>query len=447
MNLFRSVVFFMRLGQAGWRSALPAFLVLLWVIPAQAVEIKEVVSPKGVRAWLVEDDFVPVISIRFAWQGGATQDPAGKEGLANLMTGLFDEGAGDLDSDAFQEKLDAIGAEMGFSANSDRMFGSMRTLSDNRDQAFGLLAMAVNTPRFDQKPVDRIRQQVIAGILASERDPDTIAGRKFAEALYGDHPYSRRDEGTTDSLKTITRDDLVQFHKRVLARDNLIVSVVGAITPEELAPLLDKIFGNLPEKADLVKIADVSPVLGQTTKVDYDLPQTSISMVYPGVRRDAPDFFPAYIMNHILGGGTFSSRIYNEVREKRGLAYSAGSSIVIRDHMSGLVISTSTRADRADETLQILKDEVARMAKDGPTEQELEAAKSYLIGAYAINNLDSSAAVANTLIGIQDEKLGKDYIDRRADLIRAVTLDEVKAAAQKLLQTDPAILIVGPAGS
>ncbi|MGH6761929.1 MAG: M16 family metallopeptidase [Phyllobacterium sp.] len=447
MNVFRSGMSLARFGQAKGRLVVSALLVLLWVIPAQAVEIKEVVSPKGIRAWLVEDNFVPVISIRFSWKGGTTQDPAGKEGLANLMTGLFDEGAGDLDSDSFQEKLDAVGAEMGFSASSDRIAGSMRMLADNRNDAFELLTMAVNKPRFEQKPVDRIRQQIVAGILASERDPDTIAGRKFAEALYGDHPYSRREEGTVDSLKSITRDDLAKFHGRVLARDNLIVSVVGAITPEELAPLLDQIFGNLPEKADLVTIPDANPVLGQTTKVDYDLPQTSISMVYPGVRRDAPDFFAAYIMNHILGGGTFSSRIYNEVREKRGLAYSAGSSIAIRDHMSGLVISTSTRADRADETLQILKEEVAKMAKDGPTEKELESAKNYLIGAYAINNLDSSAAVANTLIGIQDEKLGKDYIDRRADLIRAVTLDEVKAAAQKLLQTDPAILIVGPAGS
>jgi zinc protease len=426
------------------RFAAIVCLILLATAPGYAVEIKEVVSPKGIRAWLVQDDFVPLISIKFSFKGGSTQDPKGKEGLANLMTGLFDEGAGDLDSDTFQEKLDDVGAEMGFDADDDNITGSIRLLADKRDEAIDLLTLAVTKPRFDQGPIDRIRQQVVASIKASERNPNAIAGRKFAEALYGDHPYSRRSEGSEESLTTITRDDLVAFHQRNFTRSNLIVGVVGAISPDELAQLLDKVFGNLPEKAQLQPVSDAKLAFEQTTRVDYALPQTSISMVYPGVRRQDPDFFPAYIMNHILGGGTFSSRIYNEVREKRGLAYSAGSNLINRDHMAALMISTATRADRASETLQILKDEVARMAKDGPTEEELAEAKKYLVGSYAVNNLDSSSAVASTLIGLQDENLGRDYIDKRADLINAVTLDQVKAAAKKLLQTDPAILIVGP---
>lgn len=426
------------------RMAAALLLVILAVAPVYAVEIKEVVSPKGIRAWLVQDDFVPLIALRFSFQGGSAQDPKGKEGLANLMTGLFDEGAGDLDSDAFQEKLDDIGAEMSFSAGDDRISGAMRMLADKRDEAVDLLALAVNKPRFDQAPIDRIRQQVVANIKAAERDPNTIAGRKFAEALYGDHPYGRQSQGTEASLASITRDELAAYHKRVFARDHLIVGVVGAISPEQLGPLLDKVFGDLPDKAQLDPIGDAKLALGKTTRVDYPLPQTSISMVYPGVRRQDADFFPAYIMNHILGGGTFSSRIYSEVREKRGLAYSAGSALISRDHMAALTISTATRSDRSGETLQILKDEVARMAKDGPTEQELVEAKKYLVGSYAINNLDSSSAVASTLIGLQDEHLGRDYIDKRADLINAVTLDQVKAAARKLLETDPAILIIGP---
>jgi zinc protease len=426
------------------RVAAALVLVVLTVAPGYAVEIKEVVSPKGIKAWLVQDDFVPLISMRFTFKGGSSQDPDGKEGLANLMTGLFDEGAGDLTSDTFQQKLDDVGAEMGFNADDDNISGSIRMLADKRDEAVDLLALAVNAPRFDQAPTDRIRQQVIAGIKSSERDPNAIAGRKFAEALYGDHPYGRRSEGTEASLSSITHDDLKSFHKRNFGRDNLIVAVVGSISPEELAPLLDKVFGSLPEKAQLVPIAEAKLTFGQTTRVDYALPQTSISMVYPGVRRQDPDFFPAYIMNHILGGGTFSSRIYNEVREKRGLAYSAGSNLVTRDHMAALMVNTATRADRAGETLQILKTEVARMAKDGPTQEELIEAKKYLVGSYAVNNLDSSSAVASTLVGLQDQKLGRDYIDKRAELINAVTLDQIKAAAKKLLETEPAILIVGP---
>ncbi len=337
-------------------------LVLFAAAPGYAVQIKEVVSPKGIRAWLVQDDFVPLISMRFSFKGGSTQDPEGKEGLANLMTGLFDEGAGDLDSNTFQEQLDDVGAEMSFNADDDRITGSMRMLADKREAAADLLTLAVNQPRFDQAPIDRIRQQVVAGIKASERDPNTIAGRKFAVALYGDHPYARQSDGTEQSLNTITRDDLVAFHKRNFARDNLIVGVVGSISPEDLAPLLDKLFGDLPEKAQLEPVSDAKLGFGQTTRFDYVLPQTSISMVYPGVRRQDPDFFPAYIMNHILGGGTFSSRIYNEVREKRGLAYSAGSNLINRDHMAALMVSTATRADRANETLQISEN---RNCKDG----------------------------------------------------------------------------------
>ncbi|MEK1891064.1 MAG: pitrilysin family protein [Phyllobacterium sp.] len=426
------------------RLAATFLLIFLAVVPGYAVEIKEVVSPKGIRAWLVQDDFVPLVSMRFAFKGGSAQDPKGKEGLANLMTGLFDEGAGELDSNSFQDKLDDVGAEMSFTADDDDIIGSIRMLSDKRDEAVDLLTLAVNKPRFDREPIDRIRQQIVAGIKASERNPNTIAGRKFAEALYGDHPYGRQSEGTEASLMSITHDDLATFHKRIFARDNLIVGVVGAISPEELMPLLDKVFGDLPEKAELEPVSDAELAFGKTTQVDYALPQTSISMVYPGVRRKDSDFFAAYIMNHILGGGTFSSRIYNEVREKRGLAYSAGSNLANRDHMAALMISTATRADRASETLQILKAEVAKMAKDGPTEEELAEAKKYLVGSYAVNNLDSSSAVASTLVGLQDENLGRDYIDKRADLINAVTLDEVKAAAKKLLSTEPAILIVGP---
>ncbi|WP_110747491.1 M16 family metallopeptidase [Phyllobacterium leguminum] len=420
------------------------FLTLFCALPAGAVTIQEVVSPKGVRAWLVQDNFVPLVSIRFSFKGGSTQDPVGKEGLANLMTGLFDEGAGDIPSDAYQERLDNIGAEMSFSETPDDISGSMRMLNENRNAAFDLLALAVNKPRFDQAPIDRIRQQVIANIKASERDPSTIAAQKFSEVLYGNHPYARREQGTEQSLMTITRDDLLTFHRKNFARDNLTIGVVGAISPEELAPLLDKVFAGLPEKAELTPIPDAKLALGATTSINYDLPQTTLALVYPGIARKDPDFFAAHLMNYILGDG-FSSRLYKEVREKRGLAYSVDSSLINRDHAQALMISTATRPDRAQEALKIIRDQVKRMADDGPTAEELAAAKSYVIGSYAINNLDSSGSIARTLVALQQEGLSRDYIDKRAALINSVTLDQVKAVAKRLLDPAPAILMVGPA--
>lgn len=429
-------------------AAVTLLLALLFLalppLAARAVEIQEVTSSKGVTAWLVEDYTVPLISIRFAFEGGSTQDPEGKEGLANLMTTLFDEGAGDLDSDAFQERIDNAGAEMRFNAGADAIYGSMRMLAETKDEALELLRLAIQSPRFDEAPVNRMRAQVMSGIEAQSRDPETTSAIAWAAAIYGDHPYARRDEGTNETLVTIQPADLEPFHRRMFARGNLHVGVVGAIDAETLSTVLDQLFGALPAEPDLTPVKAIDPKLAQEIRIDYALPQTSLRLAYPGIERKDPQFFAAYLMNEILGGGTFSSRLFEEVREKRGLAYGIGSSLVNRDYAVALVIGTSTRADRAAETLAIIREEVRRMAEEGPTEAELEAAKKYVIGAYAINNLDSSGAIAGTLVELQRDELGIDYIDRREAIIDAVTLDEVKAAAQRLLTAEPAVMILGP---
>ncbi len=432
-----------------FRGPAAAFLVasatVLTALPASAeVAIQEVKSSKGITAWLVEDYSVPIVTIRFSFQGGNTQDPPGKEGLSELLTGLFDEGAGEFDSDTFQTKLDDAGAEMRFGAGRDTLYGSMRMLEEKRDEALDLLRLALTKPRFDAAPIDRIRAQIVAGIVASARDPDTAAQLKWQEALYGSHPYARPDEGTEMSLAAITADDLRAYHKAIFARDTLKVAVVGAIDAETLKKKLDELFGGLPETSNLRPVDKVDMKLGQEVSVEYDLPQTSLQLAYPGVARDAPDFFAAYIMNHILGGGTFTSRLFDEVREKRGLAYSVDSSLVTNRYSSGLVIRTGTRSDRAGETLAVIRETVRRMAEEGPTAAELEAAKKFIVGSYALNNLDTSSAIAATLLSLQEQNLGKDYIERREALIAAVTLDDVKAAAKKLLSAEPAILIVGP---
>ena len=438
---------------ASSKGAVPAMLALfallvgavLTPIAARAqVTIQEVRTDGAVTAWLVEDYTIPLITIRFAFRGGSSQDPEGKEGLANLMTGLFDEGAGPHDSDAFQTRLDDAGAEMSFTAGRDAIYGSMRMLAEHSDEAFDLLRLAIRSPRFDPAPVERIRAQIIAGIEARERDPEHQAEIAWARAIYGDHPYARRSEGTSDSLRAIDSDDLARFHERLFARGNLSIGVVGAIDAGRLRVVLDELFAGLSEEPELRPVGRAEPQLGQQLRIDYPLPQTRLRLAYPGMRREHPDFFAAYLMNHVLGGGTFSSRLFTEVRDKRGLAYGVGSSLVNNDHASSLVIGTSSRSDRAQETLRIIFQEVERMAREGPTEAELEAAKEYVIGAYAINNLDTSVAIARTLVELQLDRLGIDYINRRAGLIQAVSLEQVRSVARRLLQADPALMIVGP---
>lgn len=419
-------------------------LLLPGMVPAHAeMNIQEVKSQSGVTAWLVEDYSVPIVSIRFSFEGGTTQDPKGKDGVTGLMTGLLDEGAGKLDSEDFQSRLDDSGAEMQFSAGRDTISGSMRLLADQKAGAFDLLRMAINEPRFDKAPLDRVRGQAISGIVASARDPEVAAQNKWATALYGDHPYARLSDGTEQTLATISAEDLRAVHKAIFAREKLKVAVVGAIDAQTLKADLDKLFGSLPAKPSLTPIPDVQAKLGQEITVDYPLPQTSIVFAYPGVSREDPGFFGAVLMNHILGGGTFSSRLFDEVREKRGLTYGITSSLVNDAHSNELTISTSTRVDKATETLGVIRDVVSKMTKDGPTDKELADAKKYLVGAYAINNLDSSGAIAATLMELQRQNLGIDYMQRRAALINAVTLDDTKVAARKLLTVKPGVLVIG----
>lgn len=426
------------------RRLFAVILFSLAALPSHAIEIKEVVSDKGVKAWLVEDHTLPLLTLRFAFKGGSTQDPEGKEGLSTLMSGLFDEGAGQREREAFQTKLDETGAEMSFNASQDSMAGSMRLLTENRDEALDLLRDAVNAPRFDREPFERIRAQLLSGIVARANDPQAQASRRWAEALYGKHPYARDDSGTRASLESITPDDLRTLRSRTFARSNLILGVVGDIDPDTLKRELDRVFGDLPADPQLTPVADVQPLLAQEILVPYELPQASIQLAYPGVARDDPRFFAAVLMNQVLGGSDMGSRLFDEVREKRGLAYGIGSSLAGYDHANSLVIGTATRAERAGETLDVIRNVVKSMAEQGPSEEELNAAKRYLIGAYAIGNLGSSSSIASTLVGLQLDHLPIDYMDRRAALIEAVTPEQAKKAAQDLLLTEPAVMIVGP---
>jgi zinc protease len=423
-----------------------AFVTFPVVMSARAaVDIQEITTERGVKAWLVEDYTLPIVTVRFSFAGGSTQEPAELEGMTSLMTGLFDEGAGDLDSAAFQEAMDIAGGRMSFEPGRDALYGSLSMLVDDKPRVLELARLAINEPRFDAEPIERIRGQIIAGIRSRERDPQRLGREEFSRALYGEHPYARSGTGTAETVGAVTADDLRALHGRLFARSNLNVSIVGAIDAETAAREIDLLFGGLPEEADLMPVEKVEPRLDQEVAFDYPLPQASLQLVYPGIERDDPEFFGAFLMNHILGGGTFSSRLFTEVRELRGLAYGVSSGLSNSDYASALVIATSTRADRAEETLGVIRDQIARLVEEGPTEAELEAAKRFVIGAYPINNLDSSGAIARTLLELQRSELGIDYIERRVELIQSVTIDQVRQAAQRLLTTEPAILVIGPA--
>ena len=423
--------------------AAPAAMLALAVSAAEAMTIERVVSPGGIEAWLVRDHALPLIALEFAFAGSADQDPADKPGVANMATSLLDEGAGPYDAAAFQGRLERKAIELSFRAGRDHLRGTLRTLKDNRDEAFDYLRLALTEPRFDAASVERIRAQLISRLQREATSPNDIASRNWWAAAFPDHPYGRPVNGTLDSLPRITVDDLKSYVRRALARDTLKLAVVGDIDAETAGKLIDRTFGALPAKAELTPVAGVVPQgLGRTIVVHLDVPQAVVTFGGPGIARSDPDFMAAYIVNHVLGGGSFSSRLYREVREKRGLAYGVHDSLIWLEHTSLLLGSTATRADATGQSIEIIEHEFRRMAEQGPTAEELDKAKTYLKGSFALG-LDTSSRIAGQLVQMQLDNLGIDYIQRRPGMIDAVTLDDAKRVAKRLLDAGLFITVVG----
>ena len=417
--------------------------VLASAAPAGATTIERVVSPGGIEAWLVHESALPLIAVEFAFVGGAIQDPPGKAGTAVMVASLLDEGAGDLDSKAFHERLDRKAVELNFEAERDAVHGALRTLSENRDEAFEDLRLSLTAPRFDPAAVEIIRGQVQSLVRRGAMNPTEMSRLRWWQTAFADHPYGRPVNGTMESLPMITGDDLRTYARRVLARDNLKVAVVGDIDAEAVKVMLDRVFGALPAKAELDPVATVPPHgLGQRVVIKLDVPQAVVTFGGAGIARKDPDFIAAYLVNHILGGGAFSSRLYQEVREKRGLAYSVYDSLVWLNHSALFLGATATRADRAGETLDVIEKEIHRLAEEGPTAVELAKAKAYLNGSFALN-LDSSAKIASLLVQLQLDDIGIDYFARRPELIDAVTLDDARRVAKRLLDGGLLVTVVG----
>jgi len=422
-------------------TALVAFVVLQ-PRGAAAIDIERVTSPGGIEAWLVRDTSVPVISFNFAFRGGASVDPTGKEGRAEMVSGLLDEGAGDMTSQVFQRALEDIAARIRFSATTDRFRGSLRTLAVNRDEAFRLLALAVNEPRFDARPVERIRAQMVAGLRSALQDPDTIAMRAWYAMVFPDHPYGRPNGGTIESVKTITIDDLKEFSSRYFVRKDLVVGVAGDITAEELRTRLDQVFGRLPAEGAGLGVEDTRPAaVGKQVVIKRDIPQSVVLFGHAGLARTDPDWYPAYVMMQVLGGGGLSSRLTEEVREKRGLAYSVYGYLNPYDHAALIMGGVATANARVAESLEVIRAEWRRMADHGMTAEELASIKTYINGSFPLR-LDSTGRIAGMLLAVQINRLGINYLNSRDALMNNVTADDIKRVAKRLLKAGALTVVV-----
>ena len=410
-----------------------------------AMDIRKVVSDKGIVAWFVPDKSVPLVAMSFAFRNaGSATDPDGKEGLAEMTSGLLDEGAGEMESQAFQRALEDIAAQMSFSAGRDTFTGQLRTLTAEREKAFDLLRLALNAPRFDEAPVKRIQSQMLASLRQQAKNPRKISGRLWSETVFPGHPYSKPSDGTEKTVATLMVDDLKSFIRDRFSKDRLIIGVVGDISEEELKRRLDSVFGDLPATGRKFAIPETAPAgKGKTLIVRKQIPQSMVILGHAGIKRDDADWYAALLVTRIFGGGGLSSRLFEEIREKRGLAYSVYAYLSPMEHSALLAGGVATQNTRVAESLSVFRAEWQKLAETGVTAKELETAKTYMNGSFPLR-LGSSRGIAGMLVSIQISDLGMDYIKKRPSLINAISLDEANRVAKRLYKADDlTVVIVG----
>ena len=338
-----------------------------------------------------------------------------------------------MDAQAFQTRLEELAIRMGFSAGTETFSGSMQTLTENAEEAFELLGLALSVPRFDADAIDRIKQQIWASQRRETEHTRSVAAKAWLKTSFGTHTYGRRSKGTEETVHQIKHGDLADYVQNNFALDNVIIGVVGDIDSQSLGAMLDAAFAELPEEAVKPRIPAVSFTKQYDIEIiERDVPQSSVVFGTKGIKRSDPDWYTAMLMNYVLGGGGFSSRLMEEVRRKRGLAYGVSTYLAPRDQTGLFMGSVATQNERVGESIQVIRNEIKRMATDGITAEEMADAKTYLTGSYPLR-FDTSTAIAGQLVGIQRYGLGMNYVDRRNDYIEAVGIQQVNRVAKRLL--------------
>lgn len=427
------------------RFALAAIAVAaLWPLPAAAIEVKNLDAGKGISVWYVADHSLPMIAMTASLPAGSAYDPQGRAGLANFAADLADEGAGKLDSDAFQSALNSRGIRLNFTVTRDRLTIQLVTLTANAPEAFRLLGTALAEPHFDAAAIARVRAQILANLQSDEEDPATVATRGFYREYFRGAPYAHNSEGDPASINAIDAGDLTRFARSHWTRGRLTAAVSGDTDAARLKALLASAFGGLPLAPPPLPPRPGAVGAPGVHQIPMSVPQASAVFGLPGLERADPDFLAGYVANYILGGGGFSSRLMNEVREKRGLTYGIGTDMAPYEQAGLWLGQVASKAQSMGETIEIVKATLRKFAAEGPSEQELADAKTYLTGSFPLG-FDSNTGTANVLGAYQAEGLPIDYVRTRNAKIQAVTLAEVKAVAAKLFSAGRlTVVVAGP---
>jgi zinc protease len=412
---------------------------------AEAARIQRVVSSGGIVAWLVESPAVPLVRMTIAFRGGTSQDPEDKPGLAHFTAWMFDEGAGNMDTAALSHAKKMLGAGHDKNATAESFDVTYAMLSENAEASFDILRQMFTEPRYDEDAMTRARNETIRTIEGLRRNPAEDIGYHLFEMIYPGHPYGKSRRGTPEAVTGFTKADIAEYRRKVFARDNLTIGVVGDIDAATLATQLDKVFGALPAKAELKPFPTQATLPAREKAIADDVRQTNIAFGYALEQRIPNELSPTQrILNHILAGGAFASRLTKEVRVKRGLVYGIG--FQVSQSINGQYAYGSFGAEpaTAEEAYKVAREVIAKFAEEGPTAEELQDAKTYLEGSYLLNLSDSST-LANELVVLQRFGEGLDAIDTDAAKLQAVTLDDVRKLAKQVLRVEAISRVtVGP---
>ena len=403
--------------------------------------IQQFTTPSGISVWLVEEPSIPILSLRMAWEAGDTLDPEGVEGLTGAMVYHMNEGAGELDAQAYFKRMEELNMSFYCSSGSDTTYCNASMLTDNVADSFEMIALAYAEPRFDDGPFERFKRELEVGLKTRETDAGYLAGRAMQEALYPDHPYGR--DSSTESMAAMTQDGMRAQKDKIMVRDGMLVTAVGAISPQELAPLIDKAVAGLPQTGVRIDVPNVvlSAPISDPVVVDLPQPQSLVNFSAPAMMREDPDFYTAVVLNYTFGGGGFESRLMKELRVAKGLTYGVRTGVSSGEKMQTWNGRGQTKNESAGEFIQGIKDQMTLVVAEGVTEEELSDAKAFLTGSYPLG-FDSNSKIAGNMMGVRLDGLPVDFFDKRNAMVDAVTLEDVNRVAKEYLKPENFTFVV-----
>lgn len=410
-------------------------------------DIKHWETSRGVRVYFVESHELPMVDLQLVFDAGSVRDPDGKLGLAQLTNSLLSQAAGGLNADEISFEFERLGAEFSARGAYDTASLSLRTLSDNDllSPALDMLKTVLTSPDFTDEVIERERNRILVAIQRKYQSPSAIAAERFDAEIFNGHPYAHTNEGTPESLQTISRNDLVRFHADYYVANNAMITLVGDISQDQARSIAESVTSDLPAGNAPLYFPDVEPISqGKLVKISHPSSQAHILVGQPGMEYGDPDYFPLYVGNHILGGGGLVSRLFEEVREKRGLSYGASSYFSPRRGLGSFQASISTREDQTQEALEVLTQTIRDFVENGPTEAELTSSKKNITGGFPLR-IDSNGNISGYLSVIGFYRLPLDYLETFNEKVDAVTINDIKDAFQRRLDVDNFVtVIVGP---